>query len=252
MAELKTIASFLDALLDHRVIKDSSLNGLQVDINHDIKKIGFTVDAALDTFMLAKEQHCDLLIVHHGILWGDGHYPITGLMRERLRCLFLNNLSLYASHLPLDLHPVYGNNAQLARLLELKDLHAFGEYHGQEIGFQGTLSHEMSLAQFSKKIEILLSTSCKTLAFGKSLIKSVAIVSGGGASTLPQAIERTADLLLVGEFNHSHFHIAKEGKINLLAAGHYATETLGVMALMPVLKDNFGVETVFLDAETDL
>lgn len=252
MATLQAIAQFLDEILEHRVTKDSALNGIQVDACTDVRKVGFAVDAALETFEKAKHAGCDLLIVHHGIIWGDHPYALTGLIRDRVKFLFRHNLSLYASHLPLDLHPVYGNNAQLARLLELKDLHLFGEYKGQELGFLGTLEAEMPLPLFCKKLEILLSTKCNLLTFGKPTVKHVAVISGAGASTLPEAITRGADALLVGEFSHSHYHLAQEGKINLVAAGHYATETLGVMALMPLLKDHFGVETVFIGAETEL
>lgn len=252
MATLQALTQFLDEVLEHRVTKDSALNGIQVDASTDIKKVGFAVDAALETFEKAKQAGCDLLIVHHGIIWGDHAYALTGLIKERVKFLFKHNLSLYASHLPLDLHPLYGNNAQLARLLELKDLQLFGEYKGQDLGFLGNLEAEMVLPLFCKKIEILLSTRCNLLTFGKAHVKCVAIISGAGASMLPEAITRGADALLVGEFSHSHYHLAQEGKINLISAGHYATETLGVMALMPLLKDHFGVETVFIAAETEL
>ena len=105
---------------------------------------------------------------------------------------------------------------------------------------------------FVEKVNILLGTRSKVLSFGKKDIHSVAIVSGGGASTLPEAIDRGADVLLVGEFSHVHYHLAKEGSIHLVAAGHYATETLGVEALMQVLKEKFTVETVFIEEETGL
>ena len=252
MVLLKSIVSFLDQILENKTIPDSAYNGLQVEASTHVTKIGFAVDAAQEIFRKAKEQRCDLLVVHHGILWGDRIYPIAGLMKERIHFLLGNNLSLYASHLPLDLHPKYGNNIRLVEMLDLKSIRTFGDYKGNDLGFLGEFDKPMPLSDLMEKLNILLGTECQVLPFGKQIVENIAIVSGGGASTLPEAIEKNADVLLVGEFNHVHYHIAKEGKITLLSAGHYATETLGVKALMPLLREQFGVETVFIDVETGL
>ena len=252
MVTVKEVVQFLDAVLDQGTLKDSALNGLQVEASQEVKKIAFAVDACQEIFEKAKKEGCDFLITHHGIIWGNNWYSITGVMKDRVAFLLKNDLSLYAAHLPLDLHPKYGNNAELARLLDLQNLELFGEYRGADIGFRGKLEKELSVSEFKKKVELLLGIDALLLSFGKDVVKDIAVVSGSGACALSEAVDKGVDLLLVGEYSHVHYHLAKEGGINLLAGGHYATETLGVKALMPLLKEHFGVEVVFLDAETGL
>ncbi|RMF55813.1 Nif3-like dinuclear metal center hexameric protein [Candidatus Woesearchaeota archaeon] len=247
MAKLKEIAEFLNKELKIDEINDSSYNGLQVEGKEEIKKVGFAVDACLESFESAKKQGCDLLIVHHGLLWDSKKIMIAGILFKRISFLIKNNIALYAAHLPLDCHAKYGNNIQLARLLNLRNVKEFGNYHGFNIGFSGELEKEMSREEFVSFINEKIGANSEVLAFGKEKIRKVGIVSGGGDSSLQEAIDKEIDALLVGDRKYSSIQMAKDGRINLVAAGHYETETWGVKALMPLLKEKFSVETVFID-----
>lgn len=249
MTKIIEIAKFLDKTLDTKNISDNSNNGIQVETKKIIKKIGFAVDACIETFERAKEENCDLLIVHHGISWNDNLKNITENNYDRISYLIKNDIGLYASHLPLDKHSKYGNNIQIAKKLGLKKIVEFGDYNGISIGFGGEIK-ETDISNFAKLVEEKLDTLIRIVGFGKNKIKKIAIVSGGGVSTLPQAISNNYDCLITGESNHGSYHQAKEGKINIVIAGHYATEVFGVKALMPALEKKFGIKTVFIDVPT--
>jgi len=245
MAKLKEVVDFLDNELGIKEVVDSSNNGLQVSGNKEIKKIAFAVDACMEVFEKAKDF--DMIIVHHGISWDDSLKYLISINYSRVKFLVDNNISLYAAHLPLDKHPKHGNNAELCRIFELKHIHGFGDYHEQVIGFAG--EKEISLKEFVKEIEKKLETKCHLFEFGKKQIKKIAVVSGnGGSAIVREAVSKDFDCLVVGEAGHSSYHTAKEGNINLIAAGHYATETLGVKALMNLLKEKFDVDVKFIDA----
>ncbi len=244
MVKLKGIKDFLDNELCIFEIEDKSNNGLQVSGVKDVKKIAFAVDACMEVFEKARDF--DMVIVHHGISWDDSLKYLTGINYSRVKFLVENNISLYAAHLPLDKHPKHGNNAEFCRIFGLKHIHGFGDYHGQVIGFTG--EKEISLNDFVNEINKKLNSSCKVFDFGNERIKNIGVVSGGGSSALNEAIEKGLDCFVTGEVPHQAYQLAKEGKINLIAAGHYATETLGVKALMKLIKDKFDVETVFIDA----
>lgn len=250
MAELKAIVEFLDNELKIADIKDTSNNGLQVEGKPEVRKIAFAVDGCLEVFEKAIELGADMVIVHHGISWADSLKYITKMNYIRINLLIKNGVSLCGYHLPLDKHPEYGNNIQLARLLDLQDIKEFGTYHGVSIGFKGMLYEEMPLDDLKNIVEDKLNTKCMTLDFGKKMIKTVGIVSGGGGDSLGEAVDDKLDCFLIGEGVHYLHHESKEGKINILIAGHYNTETLGVKALMQVLEQKFGVETIFIDVPT--
>lgn len=248
MVKRDDIVKFLNKELTVKKIKDSSKNGLQSKGSSEVKKIGFAVDSGIEVFEKAKKENCNMLIVHHGIKWKPQKKDIS----KRLNYLKKNKLSLYASHLPLDMHNKYGNNIQLCNILNLKNIKKFGEYHGEYIGFSGTFSNKKTLNEISKNLDKILSTKSKAYNFGKQKIKTIALVSGGGISALDEAIKKKIDLFITGEQSHSSYHYIKEAKINVIFAGHYATETVGVKALMPILKKKFNVETVFIDLPTGL
>lgn len=250
MVKLNTIIRFLNKELNVKRIPDSSKNGLQVRGKTEVKRVGFGVDACMELFERAKDKKCDLIIVHHGLLWKG--YPKTDITQNRINFLKKTKMSIYGVHLPLDLHKVYGNNAEICRLLDVKRLRKFGMYHGVNTGYSGEFGKLVNLNSLIKKINVKLNVKCNTLRFGKNKIKTIGVVSGGGASALNEAISKRLDCFLTGEIIHASYHFAKEGKINLLEAGHYKTETLGVKALMRLLKEKFKIETVFIDIPTGL
>lgn len=253
MPTLTQIAEFLDETLGTEYVKDTSQNGLQVSREEeDIYRIGFAVDASLEAFERASSAGCDLLIVHHGLFW-DKPEKITANMFKRIQFLIKNNLALYASHLPLDKHEIYGNAAQLAKLVNLRSIRPFGKYHDEVVGFAGELDYEKNIIDFIQDIKEKLNTNkIKALPFGKKEVRTIAIVTGGGSFSLKEATDNGIDVLLTGETSHQSFHPAKEEKINVIFAGHYATETLGLKALAALLKEKFDIEVGFIDIPTEM
>ena len=248
---LRELVSFLNTELKlSEFPKDESANGLQVEGRKTVHAVGMAVDACAYVFQKAAEKKIDFLIVHHGLVWG-GIRSIQGVMKQRIKALLDADISLYACHLPLDWHPEYGNNAQLLRALRIKKMGEFGEYHGKTIGYWGRLTNELSLNDFSSRIDRTLHTKTTTISFNKK-VKNVGIVSGGGWSAIYDAEKTGIDTLLVGEPSHSAYTLAEEMKVNLVFAGHYATETLGVKAVGAMLKKKFGLETEFMDHPTGL
>jgi dinuclear metal center YbgI/SA1388 family protein len=249
---IRNIAGFLNRTLRVRKIKDSSMNGLQVRSRKAgvIRKAGFAVDACLSTFEKAKKSGVDILVVHHGIKWRP--QKDRDLEIKRAAYLKRNNIALYAAHLPLDLHEEYGNNIQLCRLLGVREPRKIGRYHGIRIGYAGMLRKASSPKAVASVVRKQLSTDCRVLDFGKKRIRSIGIISGGGGSVLKETVTERLDCFLVGEIDLAVYNAAREYKMNLLVAGHYATETVGVRALMPLVSEIFGIETVFIEDPKDL
>jgi dinuclear metal center YbgI/SA1388 family protein len=250
-ATVRNITSFLNKTLRVGKIKDASVNGLQVRSlgNGEIRTVGFAVDACIPTFQKAKKCGVDLLVVHHGIAWR----PQKDRQLARRREAFLKkcSMALYAVHLPLDLHREYGNNIQLARVLGLRHLKKFGRYHGIKIGYSGVLSAAARPAGIADRIEKELRSATRVFRFGKERIRSIGIISGGGCSMLSEAAQEGLDCFLVGEVDLAAYNAAKDHRITMIAAGHYATETVGVKALMPLVRDTFAVRTIFIDDSKD-
>ncbi len=248
---LKKLVSFLTSELGlSEFPRDESANGLQVEGSRSVRKIGLAVDACDYVFNKAAEQQVDFLLVHHGLVWG-GIRAVTGILRKRIKLLLDHDISLYACHLPLDWHPEYGNNAQLRSLLGLSRAGEFGEYHGKRIGCHGRLNKEMALNDFILRVDKRLGTTSRSIDFGRK-VKNVGIVSGGGWSALYDAECHDIDTFLTGEPSHSAYTLAEELKINLIFAGHYATETAGVRAVGAMLTKKFPIETAFIDHPTGL
>ncbi|MEM2974333.1 MAG: Nif3-like dinuclear metal center hexameric protein [Candidatus Micrarchaeia archaeon] len=251
MAKLNEITKFLDKELRIRSIKDESKNGLQLKGKPEVKKIVAGVDACLELFEKAAEKNADMIIVHHGLLWGKN--PLKRpreILRKRISLLKNRRISLYACHLPLDVHPRLGNNFQLSLLFKIKNPRPFADYHGKKIGFYGDMTKPMKIKEFIKYVAKTLGKP-KTLLFGSKIVKKLGIISGGGSSALMENIAGI-DTLLLGEHNHSAYHYAKERKINVVSAGHYITETFGIKAVTDELKKMFDVETEFIDIPTGL
>jgi dinuclear metal center YbgI/SA1388 family protein len=249
---LKTLVEYLDQVLGISDFpEDSSLNGLQVEGASLVKEATLAVDACYKSIQKTSKKRADILIVHHGLFWGD-RTPITGITAKRVRVLLKNGISLYAAHLPLDCHSRIGNNARLADMLNVRDREPFGEYHGKMIGLTGTLSRSLTVRGLCRKMDLLLDTKTKSFDFGPGEIERIAIVSGDGAALAPQAAESGAQALLTGEPSHATYHIASEYKINLICAGHYATETTGIRALGEKIQNEFKLPVSFLDIPTGL
>ncbi len=231
---------------------DNSLNGLQVGRpEREIGCIAFAVDASMESFHRAVSANADMLFVHHGLFWGSP-VTLTGKLYSRIRYLVENDLALYAVHLPLDAHPELGNNAGIARILDLESIEPFGEYHGAKIGFKGILPKNLSLEQIEAKLLGSRDAGLGTLPFGPEEIGSVGIVSGGDPSAVHQAIQEGLDLFITGDASHTIYHDAMESGINVLFGGHYRTEIWGISEVSRYLREAEGLETLIIDVPTGL
>ncbi len=253
MVKLLDIKRFLDETFLGLAPQDFSNNGLQLDAGvADVRKIAFAVDACQKTFDMAVASGAQLLFVHHGFSWGGGVKYLNGITGKRVATLMKSGISLYASHLPLDAHPVYGNNAVLARMLDLQDVKPFFAYHGTNIGCYGRLPKPMELSEIALIIDEKLQANSRVFAAADKPMTTIGIVSGGGDDAIDECASLGIDCLLTGEFRHQCYHPAMEMGVSVIASGHYATETTGVKAIMELIAANFDVETIFLDVPTGL
>lgn len=243
------LTAHLDEYLRVATIPDVSPNGLQVQGRAVIECVSLAVDASLQTIRAAVRRRSDFMIVHHGLWWGK-HVQITGNQYERIAALIHGNLSLYAAHIPLDCHEEVGNNVQLARRFGLDVVEPFGEYRGIRIGVICAPRRPISRNTLARAITRQLGASPDVLAFGPDRIHRVAIVSGNGAMLAEPARKEGCDTLVTGESSHAAWHPAREAGINLVFAGHYATETVGLEALAEHLKQQFQIKNHFLSAPT--
>ncbi len=240
------LINFLDRyLLSDFKFKDATFNGLQVEGKETVRRVGFAVDSSLQTFEEAIEEKVDFLITHHGMIWG-GLNRIAGINRQRLSLLLQNNINLYVSHLPLDLHPESGNNIWIVKALGAQTKNSF-----LDIGYLASWESPISYSELLSKITTSIGEPVGEMPFGPNIIESVGVSSGSFSSALlDKAIEAGVSTILTGEGSSLLFHTAFEAGINLIFAGHYATETFGVKALLSKIQDQSDVETVFLDLPT--
>jgi dinuclear metal center YbgI/SA1388 family protein len=249
--ELKKLTSFLDDLLLRPCqCDDASNNGLQVEGSTEVSRIVLGVDACAALFEQAVAASANLVIVHHGLSWGDSLSYLTGINANRLRLLFQHGISLYAAHLPLDMHPEVGHNAVIADRLQVRQRRPFHSYHGSEIGWSGELPEGMPLAALANAVNRLLNTDAAVLGFGAGQVRSVGIVSGGAADAVSDCAAAGLDCLITGEMTHTHYHTALECGVNVIAAGHYRSEIPGLTAVQQCLEAAFPVECRFIDIPT--
>lgn len=231
---------------------DPSRNGLQVDNDgRDISCVAFAVDACRDSFERAAAAGAGMLVVHHGLFWKEAEC-VTGPLYQRIKTLFDNNIALYASHLPLDAHPLVGHNAGLAARIGLERLEPFGIWRGLPIGFKGFFSEPVHLDVVLSRLFPDGKKPLAVLPFGQQNVCSVGIVSGGASDELWQAIDEKLDLFITGEISHEIYHPSQEHGISVIAGGHYQTETVGLKLLSEKLALETGLETVFIDVPTGL
>lgn len=239
------LVAYLDDYLQVKTIEDRSNNGLQVEGAAEVGRLAFAVDAGLAAFEAANRAGAQMLIVHHGLFWSKP-IMVTGVHRRRLQELFSGNISLYASHLPLDFHAEVGNNATLATWLDLENTGSFGDYKGQPAGFAGQLPSPLSLDKFVALVEEQLGEPVvKVWPFGQDTVQRVGVVSGSASFLVGQAAQAGLDVYLTGEMSHNDYHQARELNINVVFGGHYATETSGLKALADHLSAQFGLDTDF-------
>lgn len=271
-APLEEIVSWLDEYLRIREVPDSSgaVNGLQVENSGRIDRIIAAVDASQATidgavrvldresgdvgFSGDHDHGSPLLLVHHGLLW-DGNIPVTGRRYRRFRALITHDIALYSAHIPLDLHPEVGNNAVLARLLGVEVQGTFGRHRGVDIGVWGTLPagvrrREQLAARLSEVLGLALPP--RLIPGGPPEVARVGIITGGAGTSVDEAHAMGLDTFITGEGPHHTYFDAMEFGVNVLHAGHYATETVGVRALAELVGARFGLPHSFHDHPTGM
>jgi dinuclear metal center YbgI/SA1388 family protein len=242
--------SFLD--IEGFASTDDSLNGIQVDNDGAVvHKIAFGVDASMETFEKAAALNAGMIFVHHGLFWGAPS-RITGTLRNRIKFLLDHNICLYAVHLPLDQHPKLGNNAVIAELLGLENIQPFGSHKGKKIGYKGTFPKPVTNEEVIKKINFMGRPPLGVFPFGKKENTSAAVMSGGAAYDAKLVLEDGVDLYVTGESSHGVYHDCLEGRLNVIAGGHYSTEVWGVRAVMRHCQTELGIDAEFADVPTGL
>lgn len=257
MTSSALIVDYLNDLLDTDSIPDypDALNGLQLANSGQVTRIAAAVDFSLRTVVAAAELKASFMIVHHGMFWG-GLKPIVGTTHTRLQTLITHDMAVYSSHLPLDRHALYGNNALLAAELGLEPSTEFAQFKNISIGVAGQSDIPTAeLAVRADKFARLHGGSVRATRIDSGrMTRAWAICTGAGADskTLAEAHERGIDTLVVGEGPHHSAVEAEESGITVIYAGHYATETLGVRAVAAHLSDRFGLPWTFVEAPTGL
>jgi dinuclear metal center YbgI/SA1388 family protein len=252
--DLSTIVARYDETLatEEFADVDASPNGLQVGPQEKpVEKVAFAVDAAQATIEAAIDADADLLVTHHGLIWG-GLDRLTGRNYDRIEPLIREDLALYVSHLPLDGHQELGNAAGLADRLNLTDREPFGSLGPVHIGQAGSFESPMMADQVRLALDNLNGNQgTQVLDFGPPEIKDVAIVTGSGVDWLDEAVASGVDALITGEGKQKVYHEAREAGISVFLAGHYATETFGVRRLADIAEEQ-GLETEYVSHPTGL
>jgi dinuclear metal center YbgI/SA1388 family protein len=251
--KLHELTAQLDSLLRIRELPDYStaVNGLQLaNRKGEVSQVVAAVDATLPVVKKAIAAGADLLIVHHGMFW-SGLQPWTGATFERMSLAIENNLAIYSVHLPLDVHPELGNNAQIAKAIQLTPSGGFLDYKGMSVGV--TCDAELDLDEVISRFTTALDGGrVHVCAGGPKKTRKIGISSGGSGSEVAAAAKAGVDTFITGEGPHWSYTLAEELGINVLYGGHYATETFGVKALAQHLQNQFGLPWTFVDHPTGL
>lgn len=250
-SSLAALVAHVDKILNTAGIGDydGAANGLQVENSGQVTRIAAAVDASLATVKLAIKAKSDLMIVHHGLFWSPSH-PWTGKKHELIRLLIENDIAIYSSHLPLDAHPKFGNNAQLCAALGFKKLQSFFTSHGQQIGFQTVTN--ISRDSLATRLARVTGVEPLVIPGGGATCRRIGLVTGGAGGDLKTAAAEGVDTFITGEGPHWTYALAEELGMNVFYGGHYATETFGVKSLAAHLSNKFRVPWTFLDHPTGL
>jgi dinuclear metal center YbgI/SA1388 family protein len=254
-AILQDISAYLDGYLRIKEVPDDvkALNGLQVENSGTIDRIVAAVDASQTTIDGAGKNA--LLIVHHGMLW-DGHGAIIGRRHRKVVALYRNDTALYSAHIPLDLHPDVGNNVVLARRLGIGGYDWWGLHKGVPIGVAGAappaLRSRDDLVPAVAKALNISDSDIKLIPGGPAELKRIGIITGGAGTAIAEAKAAGCDTYITGEGAAHTYFDAMELGVNVIYAGHYATETLGVQALAEHLSDRFKLPWEFHHHPTGL
>lgn len=246
MESITTVVNYIDGLLNSKSFDDYAPNGLQVQGKTDIRKIVAGVSATQAFIEAAIKKEADAILVHHGWFWGKEDPRIIGMKYKRLKLLMDHDISLIAYHLPLDAHPEFGNNAQLAKRLDIQIEDVMDK---QGVGNYGRLSEYTSLDEFGERIEKSLERKPILISGGDHAIRKVAWCTGGAQNWINLAAEAGVDAFISGEISEHTVHVAREMGVHYIAAGHHATERYGAMVLGEHVAAKFGLSCEFVDID---
>lgn len=250
MAQLKTIQEWVEEHFDFS-IQDISLNGIQIENSGKIDKIIAAVDFSQNLLESTVGQSHVLFIVHHGWFWGKP-FPLAGAKYKMLKEMFIRDSALLALHLPLDIHPKWGNNVMLAKRLGLSELNWFGSYKGQSILLSGEYENPINIEELSALFKKKIGDWLIVLSQGPQVIKKVGLCTGGGLFGIEQAKKHGCDVYITGDANHTSVELCRELEINLISGGHYNTEQFGVQALGESMSLVFNLPYEFIALPTHL
>lgn len=249
--KLKELVEYLDTFLRVREIEDfpGAFNGLQLENNGEVTCVAAAVDACGPVMQTAAREGADLLLAHHGMFWKGGA-PLTGALYRKTRSAIESGLAVYSAHLPLDQHPELGNNILLAKAVGMKKSEPFLPMLNGHLGLKGRMN--VSLKQLTASLERAVEGPVHVAAGGPPKAGMVGIVTGGGGGEIHRAAAEGIQTFITGEGPHWSYTAAEELGVNLLYAGHYATETFGVRALARHLEKKFGLPWKFVHHPTGL
>ena len=246
MVHRQDLESHLQQLLSVSTFKDYGPNGLQVEGKSEVHKVVSGVTASLALIEAAVAERADALLVHHGLFWRGHDGRVTGWLKKRLSLLLAHEVNLFAYHLPLDAHPLLGNNAQLGQLLGWTVEDHFGD---QALGCIATVHEPYDMGSLSAWLEMRLHHSVTAIPGDGRALRRVAWCTGGAQSYFEAAIAAGADAFITGEISEPQAHYARESGVAFLACGHHASERFGAQALGDYLTTQFGIKHVFIDID---
>ncbi|VFP87642.1 GTP cyclohydrolase 1 type 2 homolog [Candidatus Erwinia haradaeae] len=237
----------VNQLLHTESFNDTVINGLQVEGRNKIKQVITGVTACYDLLNAAIRLDADAILVHHGYFWKNESAVIKGMKRQRLKTLLVNDINLFAWHIPLDVHPKFGNNAKLAELLDI-------EVKGSVVHplvLWGTIKHPVTADSFKNRLHIALGREPLHCYANNapSMIQCIAWCSGSGQRFIDNAAAFGVDAFITGEVSEQTIHSAREQGLHFFAAGHHATERGGVQALGDWLSIQHGLKVIFVDID---
>lgn len=246
------LEKIINTKLNSQAISDYAPNGLQVEGKKMIQKIITGVTASLPLIEKAIEKKADAILVHHGYFWKSENPCIRGMKGKRIKQLLVNDINLFGYHLPLDIHPELGNNAQLARNLGIINLQGLEE-KPNAIPMYGEFEVPITAENLKERLEKTLQRPVilcnEFVSSSQKMIKKIGICSGGGQGYIDLAFEKGCDAFISGEISEQTTHSAREQGIYYFACGHHATERDGVKALGEWLAQEYSLDVEFIDID---
>lgn len=240
------LEKYLADFLQISSFKDYAPNGLQIEGKTEIRKIVTGVTACQGLIDKAIELNADAILVHHGFFWKGESEVITGMKQRRIKGLLIHDINLFGYHLPLDAHPMLGNNAELGRKLDISDAEPV-EGVAQGLIWQGRLDTPILASEFSERLLTVLNRQPLHIGAEDELIQSIAWCTGGAQDYIDNAASLGVDAFISGEVSERTYHSAIELGVHYYAAGHHATERYGIQALGEHLAREFGIEHHYVD-----